>query len=297
MSNASLIHYACPDCFGNPGLSTYRQIHNNILPKKSHDDLSTANSLTNAVASPKKATNSEISKLQAAVLSSETTNISVGIDKNAIIEEYTQACSKKEGISCQFTSSKKGEPTNKPTTYPTIAQLVRDCQMKPSLNHQYRVEDLVLQNVIVILLQESDGFLLPIDIKNLSVVNRLYNEVIRNVHLFRNLDFSPLLEPPIGYANQQAISQARVNMAMAAMIHYGLHPGMLIRCLKGEYVGESRRVPIILQMQGCPLRLVLSESNKMKFKTITQGNQQTFHMYPEVVTKTMNKEEKTLTLS
>jgi hypothetical protein len=130
-----LIHYARPDCFGSPGLSTYRQIHDNILPKKSHDDLSTANNLANAVVSPKKASTSEISKLQAAVLSSETTSISVGIDKNAIIDEYTQACANKEGISCQVTSSNKGEPTNKPTTYPTIAQLVRDCQMKPSLNH------------------------------------------------------------------------------------------------------------------------------------------------------------------
>ena len=75
-------------------------------------------------------------------------------------------------------------------------------------------------------------------------------------------------------------------------------------------MGESRRVPKILQAvsphiskedanhihqiltQGCPSRLVLSKSNEMKFKMITQGNQQTFHMYPEVVTKTMNKEEK-----
>jgi len=132
------------------GLSTYRQIHDNILPKKCHDDISMANSLTNAVVSPKKATTSEISKLQAAVLSSEATSISLGIDKNAIIDEYTQACSSKEGISRQVTSSNKGEPTNKPTTHPTIAQLVRDCRMKPSLNHQYRVDDLVLQNVIVI---------------------------------------------------------------------------------------------------------------------------------------------------
>jgi len=185
---------------------------------------------------PKKATTSEISKLQAAVLSSEATSISisVGIDKNAIIDEYMQACSSKEGISRQVISSNKGEPTNKPTTYPTIAQLVHDCQMKPSLNHQYRVDELVLQNVIVILLQESNGFLSPIDIKNLSVVNQLYNEVTHNVHLFRNFDFSPLLEPCIGYADQQAISQARVNMATAAMIYYGLHPGMLIRYLKGE---------------------------------------------------------------
>jgi hypothetical protein len=182
--------------------------------------------------------------------------------------------------------------------------------MKPSLNHQYRVDDLILQNVIVILLRESNGFLSPIDIKNLSVLNRLYNEVTFDVHLFRNLDFSPLLEPRIGYADQQAILQARVNMATAAMIYYGLHPGMLIRYLKGEYVGESRRVPQILQIvsphiskddanhmhriltQGCPSKLVLSESNEMKFNMIAQGNQQTFHMYPEVVTKTMNKEEK-----
>jgi len=231
-----LIHYAHLDCFGSPGLSTYHQIQDNILPKKSRDDILTAYSLTNAVVSPKKATTSEISKLQAAVLSLEATSISVGINKNAIIDEYMQACSSKEGISRQVTSSNKGKPTNKPTTYPIIAQLVLNCQMKPSLNHQYQVDDLVLKNVIVILLQETNRFLSPIDIKNLSVVNRLYNEVTRDVHLFRNLDFSPLLEPRIGYADQQAISQACVNMAMAAMVYYGLHPGMLIRYLKGEYV-------------------------------------------------------------
>ena len=72
-------------------------------------------------------------------------------------------------------------------------------------SYQDQVDDLVLQNVIVILLRESDGFLSPTNIKNLSVVNWLYNKVTRDVHLFRNLDFSPLLEPRIGYADQQAI--------------------------------------------------------------------------------------------
>ena len=304
-----MIYYVCPDCYGSPGLSTYRQIHDNILPKKSHDDLSLVNNAAAAFASPQKATTNEISKLQATVLSSESTGISAGIDKNVILEEYTQACSMKEGLSRQVTSSNKGEPTNLPN-YPTIAQLVRDCQMKPSLNHQYRVEGLILQNVIVIILRESDGFLSPIDIKNLSAVNSLYNEVIRDVCLFRKLDFSPLREPRIGYADQQAIQQARVDMATAAMIHYGLHPGMLIRYLKGEYIGESRNIAAILQAvsphineddtnhirriltQGCPSKLILSEPNDMKFKMIAQGNQQTFQMYPEAVTKTMNKEER-----
>jgi hypothetical protein len=66
-----------------------------MLPKKSHDDISTADSLTNAVVLPKKATTSEISKLQAAVLSLEATSISVGINKNAIIDEYTKEISKR----------------------------------------------------------------------------------------------------------------------------------------------------------------------------------------------------------
>ena len=109
------------------------------------------------------------------------TGISVGIDKNAIIESYTQDCSKKEGLSHPVASPNKGEPTNKPTKYPIVAQLVHNCQMKPSLDHQYGVKDLVLQNIIVILLWESDGFLSSIQIKNLSAMNHLYNEVTRDV--------------------------------------------------------------------------------------------------------------------
>jgi hypothetical protein len=99
-------------------------------------------------------------------------------------------------------------------------------------------------------------------------------------------------------------------MATAAMIHYGLHPGMLIRYLKGEYVGEARDVTAILTQvsphitkddsnhirriltQGCPSKLILSEPNKMKMSIIAKGNQQTFKMFPEQVTKTMNKEER-----
>jgi hypothetical protein len=49
--------------------------------------------------------------------------------------------------------SKKGEPTTPPTTYPTVFQLVCDCLMEPSLDHQYQVEDFLLDNVVVILLQ------------------------------------------------------------------------------------------------------------------------------------------------
>jgi hypothetical protein len=119
--------------------------------------------------------------------------------------------------------------------------------MKPSLNHQYQVEGLILQNTIIILLRESDGYLSPNIIKSISVANRLFNEVTSNVQALQDLDFSLLLQPHTNYANQQAIHQQRLDMATAAIIHYGLHPRMLIRYLKGEYVGEARDVAAILK--------------------------------------------------
>ncbi len=124
------------------------------------------------------------------------------------------------------------------------------------------------------------------------------------------MDFSPLSKPRNGYADQQAILQICINIATASMIHYGLYPGMLIWYLKGEYIGESRGISAVLETvsphnseddtyhihqiltQGCLTKLIISEPSAMKKKMIAQGNQQTFQSFPEIVIKTMNKEEK-----
>ncbi len=146
----------------------------------------------------------------------------------------------------------------------------------------------------------------------LRILNKLYNKVILDVFKLRTLDFSILREPRLDYASQESISQACVDMATAGMIYYGLHPGMLVQYLNGEYTGKSRDIPAILKKvsphiskedavqveriptQGCPSKLQVSKPSAMKDETIALGNQQTFHMYPEVVTKMMNKEEKTV---
>jgi hypothetical protein len=101
-----------------------------------------------------------------------------------------------------------------------------------------------------------------------------------------------------------------MDLATAGMICYGLHPGMLIRYLKREYTGENRDVAGIIAKvspyiskddvvhvkqiltQGCPSKLQVSKPSAMKDEIVALGNQQTFHMYPELVTKTMNKEER-----
>ncbi len=84
---------------------------------------------------------------------------------------------------------------------------------------------------------------------------------------------------------------------------------MLVRYLKGEYVGESRDPDQVLHKvssrinaehvnhirrnltQGCPAKLILEEESSNKLSVIKKGNQQTFLAHSEVAAKTMNKEE------
>jgi hypothetical protein len=172
------------------------------------------------------------------------------------------------------------------------------------------ISDVVLDNVIVKLLKPFESFLTDEDVANLSEVNCFYQEMIHDIVRLRTLDFSQLRKPRIGYAEQTAIQPSRVDMATACAIHYTLHPGMVIRYTRGEYLSENRDVTQILcdvsphvdktnvahikwiLTQGCPMRISFEETSAMKASIILKGNQATFKMYPEIVSKTMNKEDR-----
>ncbi len=90
---------------------------------------------------------------------------------------------------------------------------------------------------------------------------------------------------------QQEIQQSRADLATAAMIHYYLHPWMLIGYVKGIYVGENKDIFQVLNdvspfidevdtnhikrilMQGCPLQINFEETLNMKATIIKKGNQ------------------------
>jgi hypothetical protein len=145
------------------GCSVYSSIHDSI---KANNSRFTSNQVPNAC---------QVSSLKAACSNSSAPKLSQAINKNAIIAEYTKSCHQKGTLS-KVTTIKKGEPATKPTNYPTISQLVHGCSMKPSLNHQYVVLDVVLDNVIVELLKPSESFLMDEDVANLSKVNCLYQK-------------------------------------------------------------------------------------------------------------------------
>jgi hypothetical protein len=63
----------------------------------------------------------------------------------------------------------------------------------------------------------------------------------------RNLDFTKVREPRIGYADQQKIEASHINLATAGIIQYSLHPGMLIGYVKGKHFGESGDISRIIK--------------------------------------------------
>jgi hypothetical protein len=109
--------------------------------------------------------------------------------------------------------------------------------MKPSTKHHYGVKDLIFENIIVVVLKFVNSFLSDVCIKMLKCLSHSFYKMVTDVCRLRTIDFLELQKPRIGYSDQQEIQSSRVDLTTAGMIYYSLHPGMLIRFVKGEYVG------------------------------------------------------------
>ncbi len=140
----------------------------------------------------------------------------------------------------------KGELQSTPN-YPPHHCLVIDCKMKPSLDHQYEVSIVSLDNIIVFIVKNYEKYFLEAeDSQNLLKVNRVYRDMVNDILRLRSHDFLELKKQRLDYAARLSISPSQVNLATACFIHYGLHPGMLIRYLNSKYTGKSRDVEPIL---------------------------------------------------
>ncbi len=119
--------------------------------------------------------------------------------------------------------------------------------MKSSQNLQYRVKDLRFDNIVIFLIKNQALYLSDEDINNLKEISKMHQEMVNDVLRLRQIEFSKAKLPRYDYADQTKISPERVNLATACAIYYGLNTRMVIRYLKGEYVGESRDANEILK--------------------------------------------------
>ena len=115
-------------------------------------------------------------------------------------------------------------------------------RMSPSIKKYYRVIELTLYNVITTVLKEQRASFTTTDIRNLASIDVIFSKLVPKTIEWLNVDFSSLREPRYDYETQTAIPPSRAMMVLAAMIHFGLDPGKLVRWLGGEYTGARRDV-------------------------------------------------------
>ena len=119
--------------------------------------------------------------------------------------------------------------------------------------------------------------------------------MIPNTIQWLQLDFSPLREPQYNYERQAKISPRRVELALAAMIHFGLDPGKLVCWLGGEYTGACQDANQTLTavrdhvstddfnhmkrilLDGSPFKLTFDEPLVKKSVMVQRGNSKSFN--------------------
>jgi hypothetical protein len=179
--------------------------------------------------------------------------------------------------------------------------------MRPSLDKWYQVGGL---HLITAIIKECRVSFLKEDLFNLCFMNKDFVNIVPKVLLWLQVNFTPLQDPCLGYKQQDHINPYCVETVNAAMIHFSLDPGKFVHFLSGEYTGQHQDVLCSLDaiqdhvtsdnyghikqilLNGCPAQLTFEEplSNKLEF--ISCGNSKSFVENPQLVPKTMNKEDR-----
>jgi hypothetical protein len=147
------------------------------------------------------------------------------------------------GYPDSITTTKKG----KQVSYAASDSQLLNKRMRPSKDKYYRVETLELHCVITTLLRDFRQDFNTQDLQNLRLVCKSFASLIPKVIRCLKIDFSLLRKPRYNYEKQDRIDPHRVEMASAAMVHFGLDPGRLVRWLGGEYTGFHCNVKATLE--------------------------------------------------
>ena len=118
--------------------------------------------------------------------------------------------------------------------------------MKLEIGKCYRVKKPYVYNIISTVIKHQRKMFDPATLCALTCANKEFSVVVPEIMRLIDIDFSLLREPMLDYKSRTEVDLDRVDMVGAAMIHFGLNPGRVVRCIGGEYTVEQRGVPAIL---------------------------------------------------
>jgi hypothetical protein len=164
-------------------------------------------------------------------------------ESDTILEEYQKKSSVlpplnvEQGETILPTSSKlpsfnfppKNTRVDPQAKYPSKSQLIRESHMQPKRDIVFRVDVPDLDDVMLMMLGASRcGFLTQIEWDAVKCIDSGYSKLVNMAERVRNIDFSPLREPRLDYADQKSIQNDRVDMAATFLLHYGGELGTLV---------------------------------------------------------------------
>ena len=229
------------------------------------------------------------------------------VDKEVVLSTYTERF--RDALTSEIVTTKQGERIKSyANKHPTHHQLVKNCTMRPDLDREYRVENLHLRDVAVLLVKTCPWFEDDNTIQILSCVNKKWNKMVRETLRVQSIDVRPLLFPRLDYTSHTRIDPKHVDLATALLVKSNMHPGMAIRYVQNELTGEGRDYECravskyalsqdLVHMKrilktGCPKKLKFAEPTDNKMKMLERGNQKQFELEVEIVDKTLTKEWK-----
>jgi hypothetical protein len=221
-------------------------------------------------------------------------------EKQRILSAYEEKF--RSGYTDSIVMTKKGKHVNTTSDFPNIC-------MRPSNDKYYLVNTLELHFIIATLLKGFQQEFTTQDLHNLCLVCKTFASMIPKIIRWLKVDFSPLCKPRYNYEQQERINPHCIKMASAAMIYFGLDTGTFVQWLGGKYTGHHRDVQTTLDaveshitpgnfehmkrilLNRCPAELMSIEPLDNKLAMLKHGNSKTFKDNPDLIKKTMNKED------
>lgn len=216
------------------------------------------------------------------------TKVAENVKKELILREYQEFC-KRRGYEGSTVIQRAGKRTNAyANELPSVHRLVSDCVMKPAANKYYRVGDLQVCNVMIQVV--DGGYISPSDLVQVKKINVYYRDMVDDIMRLKDIDFTPLLYPRVGFRGIKEIEEGWVDMTTALLIHYGGHPGLATRFLGWEYTGETRDYEKVFKRcqgivdqedikgmirvltEGCPASIDFEDVAEQKMRLLRRGN-------------------------
>jgi len=191
--------------------------------------------------------------------------------------------------------------------YPSPLELLRIPFGRPSTNHAFTSES-TLDHVLIYVFKST--YLSDPDLTALRTSHPLYNHLFKTIIRMQHIDFRPISTINKNYATQTHIPPSRSIHFTSALLHCNFDVPSIIRYCQNNYTNQHINPDAVRKklqkiasqciidyvyrslVTGAPSKIYGHTTSKFFWKYLRYGNHVSISARPELVEKTLNKEER-----